>query len=324
MLLRDDKPDRSSAPAGLLLQAPELEALRAANHRAGSFFMHMLQDDFQNNGYRYTWNLDLKPSQKGDARVPDESLATLLGDFSYYGRDSTGRLVARYISSVGLDLLTSGMSVFELFWPTTPGLSGSAQTPCLGVLPSWSLRSRRRRIEQCRGESGVVRWVPLPPSRLRRVAVEGRWLKDIRRGVEALRQRDRGSIGGRRSDLVENPPVGYDLARYEKSVDLPTARATRHLGWGGRGDYLRRASGAYIRFRELRFQVVWLRIAEAALATLNSVTSDPDVFGEHIFSVRVPTLPQPAQVEVLIDQLVSGEIGLDEAYDKGLRAATRT
>jgi hypothetical protein len=265
----------------------------------------MLDQDFNQQHYAYD---EMGLEFDGvDYEHGDDVISRLLGELGQYGRERASDLFPKLVSIVARDHLQYGICIFEL----SEQAGAEAPGPRLGLLPGWSLKHRGRRTFQATPSGGKLEWRKLPTSALIRFRLPERLGRELHRVGERLRALDTR----KRSDLdmIANlRSTGYDFRTHQILLDEMAARATRSIGWDGRGAFLRRATDSYRTYRRLRFLRTWLTVASATTETLNVICRHPGVNAGAPITIRVTGLPTIDEVDQHMDAVIDGTESLDK------------
>ncbi|HET9655317.1 MAG TPA: hypothetical protein VFP72_08180 [Kineosporiaceae bacterium] len=267
------------------------------------FYTNMLFEDFSNLGLRGPFWRPAYVELGGAAATRDgrdDALVSLLDGYGQYGREDAQQLLRDYYSFCGSDILFYGASRAQV----VPGLAGvddeaddSPERLSLVRMVPW---------ESSDGEPQPIAEGALVGHVLE-VKLEKARSKEIGKAVAHLKEYDR-----RRPletfDVLKVPE--YDFTQHRRIMDRRLARATRCLGWDGRGLYLDRATSGYRVYRRLRFRAFQLEVLEVALEALNEVTrrlpDDP-------FEIRLPHSQNRSELQLVERRMGTGEISVDEA-----------
>lgn len=299
---------RTSTPAHVLYVASEYQKLRESLPPSAGLYTGMLETDLGQFEYAYKPHLSYDGA---DHQECDVVLRKMLHEFEQYGNDDTMRLFTRLVLNVGRDHLLHGRSMGETYTDETGG------TPCLAILPGWSLRSRRRKVEQVRASATGRDWIALRKENLVDFRLPDGLSKQLHRAHSRLRLLGHGRPGT--PDLLASSGTsGYDFNAHRRGVDMLAARATSAIGWPGRGVFLDRATNSYQTFRELKFRLTCVKITLATLDILNDVCARyADATGVR-FVVQIDGLPSLHRIEEAMGAVTTGIESLDDIFNNVL------
>jgi hypothetical protein len=288
-----------------LSAVPETRALAPEGY--GGLSVWMLSEDLDHRHYAYDMGIEY---DSVDHEIGDRVLSGLLAELGQYDDEDATRLFPELVSTVARDHLMYGKCMFELYDRSDT----DTPSPRLGVLPGWSLRHRRSRTFQATPAADGLEWRQLPNEALTEFPLPeqlGKELYRIRKRLQVLdRYRPRDP-----DTLAKLRPSGYDFDAHGRWLDEMAARATKPIGWDGRGSFLDRATNSYRTYRGLRFLRTWLTIVSATTETLNRILSHPAVSTGTPISLRITGLPAIDDIGNHMTNVINGSESLDDIFD---------
>lgn len=109
----------------------------------------------------------------------------------------------------------------------------------------------------------------------------------------------------------------FDFSVYQVSQDKWIAKATRHLGWTGRGLFMKRSSEYYKLARHILFLKTLAKLREHMLLNLNSVLKRIGETMDFKTAVRMDGLPSPAFYDEKMADLKDGKLSFLDAWKLG-------
>ncbi|MET9633843.1 hypothetical protein ABZX92_40935 [Lentzea sp. NPDC006480] len=284
--------------------------LREMAQRAMGIGMNvsMLARDLGNMHYGYSTNLEFGDTRREGA----ELICGLLSEMSEYEQVEPEEPFYELVSTVARDHLVHGRCVFELFDARED--DDSPLLPRLGVLPGWSLRSRRGISYQIAPAGTEVVWRALPAASLVEFRLPDRLGRILRRTGERLRALD----AFKAIDLDEFP-AGYDFTVHQRMLDEMAVKATASIGWSHLSGLMSRATSNFQVYRRLQLVRTWIVIVSAVAETVNCVIAAPCVHGRSPCSFRVAGLPSLERVDAAMVAVTTGDQTLDEISRSVLR-----
>lgn len=262
---------RLSTPTWALYQCETLTQYH--RRRPEGMNSRMLLDDLSHRHYSFRPKLTFDAD---DPRMAEQFLRDLLIDTSPYRRGQADHMFWKFFESVTYELYYSGRCTAELFIGEDENDEDQDHRQCganlhvqprLALLPQWSLQRRGRTWWQ-RTTDPESPWKSLGAASLIDIALDKRLAQDLRRTRRRLAALDAKPIDS--TSLLTTSRSNYDFTVHRRTLDELAARATRHIGWDGRGLFMTRATDSLRVYRALRFTLTWLELIGATLDALNT------------------------------------------------------